>query len=282
MVGLAGAIAAGFCFVVLISYGLWGWFYWQEGGTGSKSFWRVFGWGAVSALVAWLLTLFTYPFGMVGWGCRGRISDQGEQPVLVLIHGVYHNKMAWWLFRFWLKRAGYSEVITWSYGSWNRDFWTLSRALATDLRQIGRQAGGRQVICLGHSMGGLLVRAALAQPDNWDPEAVKLAGVVTLGTPHQGSKLASLGWGGLARSLSFRGRLIAQLEALEHQNPSRLGRAVALVSPADNMVVPSTGLLPAVGQWEVRWTRPVSHIAMLYSPSVFRQVRGVLDDLNGV
>lgn len=274
MVEVLWAVLGGVCAVTGLTYALWGWWNRNSEWVSRQSVARLVLCGVVTALWAWPVTLLSYPFGLWKWRWNGRAAAPGASHWVVLVHGVYHNRSAWLIFARWLRRAGYRNVGTWSYWSWGPDFWALSRELAADLRRLHRESG-QGVVCIGHSMGGLLLRAALCELACTEQDTEVVKGVITLGAPHQGSRLAGLGWGRLARSLAFRGPLINALEDKEQQCPPRLRRVAAVVSPADNMVLPYKGLLPAAG-WKVHQAPPVSHIAMLYSPGVFRQVHGVL------
>jgi triacylglycerol esterase/lipase EstA (alpha/beta hydrolase family) len=112
-------------------------------------------------------------------------------------------------------------------------------------------------ILIGHSLGGLLSRAcaqSLGGP-------ARLAGVVTLGTPHKGSKLAALGLGRLAKSLIYRGPLIDKLDEGKRMAATP---CVALYSPIDNMVLPNQALQTTEAGWVHQETAPISHVAMLY------------------
>ena len=253
MIEILWIVFGGVLTVTGLTYALWGWWNRHEKCLAGQSVVRLVACGAVTALWAWPVTLMSYPFGLGKWRWHSREATSGASPWVVLVHGVYHNRSAWLFFARWLRLAGYRNVGTWSYWSWGTDFWALSRELAADLRRLHRESG-YGVVCIGHSMGGLLLRAALSELACTQEETEVAKAVITLGAPHQGSRLAGMGSGRLARSLAFRGRLITALEAQEQQCRPRLTRVAAVVSPADNMVVPYTGLLPGA-RWEVlaRW-----------------------------
>ena len=99
------------------------------------------------------------------------------------------------------------------------------------------------------------------------------ATVITLGTPHQGTKVAAFGIGKLALSLLYRGPLFVELERDSRRMPCP---AFAFFSPVDNLVIPTEGLKAPYPGWEHRETKPLSHVAMLYSPSTARAVIDLL------
>lgn len=110
---------------------------------------------------------------------------------------------------------------------------------------------------IGHSLGGLVCRAC-AQSRG---DTGRVAGVITLGAPHQGSEIAALGQGKLARRLIHRGPLIEELEKGE---PKPDIPCVAVYSPFDNMVLPNHALQISGAEWIHQETGPVSHVAMLW------------------
>lgn len=180
-----------------------------------------------------------------------------DMPPVLLVHGLYHNVTAWTLYRRWLMAAGFTRVYCHGYSSWHTEFGLLVDELDEAVRDLLAAHPGERPLLMGHSLGGLLIRGWLADAANQQ----LVAGAVTLGTPHQGSTLARLGAGRLARSLTFRGALIRELEATEA--PSDVP-CVALYSPIDNMVVPQEGLHVITPGWTLRTSPAVSHIWMLW------------------
>ena len=55
------------------------------------------------------------------------------------------------------------------------------------VEQLKQATGAAQVALVGHSMGGLVIRAWLSQHGSAD-----VAKIITFGTPHQGTRIA--GW----------------------------------------------------------------------------------------
>ncbi|EGY27186.1 PGAP1-like family protein [Desulfovibrio sp. A2] len=193
-------------------------------------------------------------------------------PPVLLVHGLYHNVTAWTLYRRWLRAAGFTRVYCHGYSSWRTDFGLLVDELDEAVRDLVAAHPGEKPLLMGHSLGGLLIRGWLADAANQK----LVAGAVTLGTPHQGSSLARLGAGSLARSLTFRGALIRNLEACEA--PAEVG-CVALYSPIDNMVVPQEGLHVTTPGWTLRTAPAVSHIWMLWDRNTARLAIDALREL---
>ncbi|HML53739.1 MAG TPA: alpha/beta fold hydrolase [Solidesulfovibrio magneticus] len=217
--------------------------------------------GLASALAAQAIMVAAYPLGPFykarrPSGRAGNSQDGDAAPVVVCLHGLYHNPSAFWRIRWAFGRAGISRVLILGYPSFRDDFETEAARLAARLRQL---MPPRAPVCfLGHSLGGLMARRLAAEPDFLG----RTRCLVTLGTPHQGSALARLAVGKLGRSLTPESNLFGWLNALPDPPGARL---VALASPVDNLVVPESGLVPDRPGWELELTAPVSHVAMLYA-----------------
>ena len=200
-----------------------------------------------------------------GHGLRPKPRHAPSQPPVVCIHGLYQNRRAWFFYQRWLRRAGFSNLYTWSYPSFGQDFDALSRALHRDLQELAQNSPERRIILIGHSLGGLLIKSVLT-----DPEAAEGIGlVVTLGTPHQGSVLAGLAVGRLGRSLQFKASLVTSLARLSQ--PSGPAK-VSIYPPLDNMVAPISGLRPVESGWQEIQTPPLGHISLLLHRQTARRV----------
>ena len=182
------------------------------------------------------------------------------RPLVVLVHGLFHNQGAWVLFRSRLHAEGFGTAC-FRYASWGAQWEETVDSLREYLSQILQE--DREVHLVGHSMGGLLLRCALA--DLPDP---RIRSLVTLGTPYGGSKLSPFALGSLGRNLGYMGDTVTKVAALP--TPEHV-RCLALHSPADNMVLPNSALRCGLKGWEERRTRPVSHVAMLHARDVFEE-----------
>jgi triacylglycerol lipase len=218
-------------------------------------------WGVLSTF----LVVVFYPLALVRTLWRPKPDAGSPGPAIVLIHGIYHNASGWLIFRHRLKRAGFANVYAISYSSFMTSFDKTLGKVERFVAQTSARLPGKPVVLIGHSMGGLLARALEQRSKN--PEAV--AAVITLGSPHRGSKLAVLGPGALAQSLRYKGPLF---DTLAQSSPASDCPRFALYSLLDNMVLPFDSLLPPAAGWTGIETGPVSHVSMLYSKPVFKKV----------
>lgn len=227
--------------------------------------------GIASSCASIVLVILFYPFGYLRRFLHSPFDPECALPPVILVHGLYHNSSAWTLYRLWLRQAGFKNVHTLNYSSFRRSFHDILKQLDDLARDVAGRFEGKPIVLIGHSLGGLLCRAYSERCDGAPIEAV-----VTLGTPHHGSKLAVLGIGRLAQSLAYRGPLITELE----QQPSRCAMPrLAIHSPLDNMVLPNDALHPTEPQWESRECPPMSHVAMLFHR---RSALGVIDRLKNL
>jgi triacylglycerol lipase len=152
------------------------------------------------------------------------------------------------------------------------DFWELAEQVRGVVREAAGLCGGEPIVLMGHSMGGLLVRAAIT-----DSETAKLVqAVVLLGAPNHGSKLSALAFGRLGRSLIHNGPLVTRLNAMK--TPPDLPK-LNLFSPLDNMVLPTSSLEISEPGWIQAETAPISHVSMLYHLPTVRLVLEFLDEV---
>lgn len=192
---------------------------------------------------------------------------------VVLIHGLWLSGWSLALQASRLRRCGY-EVHVFSWPTVWRDFRTNADTLEKFLRTLDAPT----IHLVGHSLGGVLIRALL----HYFP--VQRPGrIVTWGSPHQGS-LAAVSLARFAFGRWLLGASIAELlagEPARWQPPARvlgtlngdfpcgLGAVIAsLPRPHDGVVtVAESGLTPAADARTLR----VSHFGMLWSRAVVDQ-----------
>lgn len=191
---------------------------------------------------------------------RGKTPPRPDTPALVLVHGLYHNCSAWFVFKWRLRRAGFRNVYAFNFSSFHTDFFEIRRNLESYVQDVARAHGPGKVFVVGHSLGGLLCRSLLATPGGRQC----VAGATTWGAPHCGSKLAAVAVGQLGRSLEYQGPLIKTIEA-EDRRPDC--PCLNLYSPVDDFVLPAAGLLIRTPGWREVATEDMSHIAMLFHPA---------------
>ncbi|MBM3554437.1 MAG: alpha/beta fold hydrolase [Alphaproteobacteria bacterium] len=104
--------------------------------------------------------------------------------LVILLHGLARTGRSMRVLAGRLEAAGYRVAVI-DYPSRRHDFATLARAVRHRLETWTRRAakeGSKRVHFVGHSLGGLLLRATLDRP-----LALPFGRIVMLGTPNQGA-----------------------------------------------------------------------------------------------
>jgi triacylglycerol lipase len=176
---------------------------------------------------------------------------------VVLVHGIVDNRAAFTVIRRALQRRGFGRVTTLNYSPLTADVAAAAERLGRHVERICDQTGYDQVNIVGHSLGGIIARYYV-QRRGGDRRVRTL---VTLGSPHQGTRLARLLPLPVARQLRPGAQVIRELAA-----PTRARcRVVSVHSDRDEIVVPaSSGVLthPDLDVTNVA-VHGVGHLALL-------------------
>ena len=174
-----------------------------------------------------LLTLLLRP---LGWLPAFSLGRRPRRPPVILLHGLFQNRSSMFLLHWRLWAAGFDQVVSINLPAW-LDLDALTARVARAVEQARREAGATRVSLVGHSMGGLLARHYL----QFAGGAPRVAACVTLGTPHQGSKLAPFAVTRLGRALLPGSPLLNRLNSAPLPGEVHF---TAIYSRHDNMVVP--------------------------------------------
>lgn len=188
-------------------------------------------------------------------------------PVL-LVHGYMCNRAVWLPLAPRLAARGHVvEAVSLDPPFADLDAHATPLAAAVDA--LVERTGSPRVALVGHSMGGLAVRAYLRVHGT-----ARVARVVTLGTPHRGTMLASFGLGESARQMRRASDWLAELEASEPAATRALMTVV--LTHTDNIVVPQADQsLPGARTVEFSG---VGHLALVTDPRVGSVLEAELSD----
>lgn len=206
-------------------------------------------------------------------------TDLALNPTVVLVHGLWNPRWTLSPLARRLAKSGF-RPLPFAWDTTRAPFEESARALC---RFIEGQPEPLHLV--GHSLGGLLVRSLL----HHHPREVPPGRVVTLGSPHGGSRTARVA----ARFRTLRrmnGLAVAELVAgvpAGWPPPDRevgtvagtlslgLGRLFpGLEKPNDGVVTVEETQLPGAASRAVH----ISHTQLLFSPTVARLVAGFLED----
>jgi triacylglycerol lipase len=211
------------------------------------------------AVEAWFTLAYAISFlpgYLPSWRWAEHRAD-GNPPIL-LVHGFFLNRACMFAIYWRLRRAGFHQVYTVNLKPLFGPIESAAAHLAPRIRDIVAHHSNAQIHVVAHSMGGLVMRRAL----HVDPQ-LPVASVVTLGTPHQGSMMASFGISTAARQMRIGSGFLAGLPA-EPAVPF-----ISISSEMDNLVLPNEHA--AFGCRSIQLDR-IGHLSLLYSQRVFEAV----------
>lgn len=225
-------------------------------------------WWVESHIAVWVFS-WLQPFAWRRWPDTAvpGFATSGTRAV-VLVHGFVCNRGLWtpWLRE--LQRRGVpcaTVNLEPVFGSID-DYAPLIEAAVAR----ATAATGLPPLLVGHSMGGLAIRAWLrASGTNAAP---RVHHVVTLGTPHHGTWLARFSHLTNGRQMQVGGPWLRQLQADEAA--SAYPQFTCWYSNTDNIVFPaSTATLPGADN---RHIAGVPHVAMAFHPQVMAETLKLL------
>ncbi|HPP81943.1 MAG TPA: alpha/beta fold hydrolase [Rubrivivax sp.] len=186
---------------------------------------------------------------------RGRIG-------VLLVHGFFCNRGLW---NRWCERL-HSAGVPFVALNLEPAFDSIDEYIGLVEQGVAALEGctGSAPVVVAHSMGGLAVRRWYAE----QPDAERVAHVVTIGTPHHGTWLARLALAHNARQMRLHSRWLATLAAREPTQ--RHERFTCFYGHCDNIVFPpSTATLPGA---ENRHLAGTAHMAMADHPAPWAEL----------
>ncbi len=171
---------------------------------------------------------------------------------LILVHGYGCSRGAWWWLRQRLEAAGH-VVATVSLAPPNASIGKLEPQLHQRIEEVCAATGADRVVLVGHSMGGLVCRCYLTRHGN-----ARVAGMVTIASPHRGSEMARIALGQNARELEPGSRWLQD----QAREPVTVP-AVAICNRHDNYVMPPES--QSLEGAETIDLDGIGHLALLYS-----------------
>jgi pimeloyl-ACP methyl ester carboxylesterase len=182
---------------------------------------------------------------------------------VVLVHGFLCNRGFWLPWMAALRERGHAHVAVTlepAFGSIDDYTATIDAAV-----QRVQEATGMAPVVVGHSMGGLVVRAWLRSLPA-DSAAARVHRVITLGTPHGGTWAGRFSRSVNGQQMALGGEWVRQLQ--QEEPAARAARFTCWYSNCDNIVFPAgTAMLPGADN---RLVEGVAHMQMAFDPAVMR------------
>jgi len=230
-------------------------------------------WSITREVGASLLAYELYPLAMLGNSVPALpafwTKTQSHRRPILLIHGIFHNKSAFFFLKQKLALKGWHHFREVNLLTRVHGIARLAERVQREVDKLREEYETDQIDIVGHSMGGIVARYYLQ----------KLGGdgivknLVTLGTPHQGTVWSRYSILPHIRELRPSSPLLEELNQLPL--PQRT-RVVSVAGKLDVMMVPaSTACWPGARFIELNRT---GHAGLLFSKRVAQIITSHFDD----
>jgi triacylglycerol esterase/lipase EstA (alpha/beta hydrolase family) len=152
---------------------------------------------------------------------------------ILLVHGMADNRSVFALLRRGLLRRGFGRVHSINYSPLTNDVRAAAEQLAEQVEALATETGYERIHVVGHSMGGLIARYYVQRLGG----DARVHTLVTLGTPHQGTRVAHLWPSQLCRQLRPGSDLMLELD---QPAPHCRTRFVVYWSDLDQLMMPKS------------------------------------------
>lgn len=191
-----------------------------------------------------------------------KVKPDDDRPPVLLLHGFFCNSGFWWILRRQLFRASYDNVFTQTLEPVFGDIEHLTEQVAGKIEAICAATHAKQVIIVGHSMGGLAARAYLRR---YGP--ARVLKLIAVGTPHHGTAHARAAFwlGENLRQMRYKSAWLAELNSQSPPVP-----ITNIYSYHDNIVAPQDSATLA-GAKNIGLAG-IGHLEMAIAPAVRRLI----------
>lgn len=211
-------------------------------------------------------TMFSSTWTMAFHRFTKRLPENAEGLPVLLIHGYGCNSGYWYPMS---KALTAAKIIHYAVDLEPilHDIDGYVALIDRAVKTVCEETGHKQIVIVGHSMGGLAARAYLR-----DHGCEHIAKIITLGTPHQGTGLANFGAGPNSRQMRWTGKVATGTpsEWLRKLAGSESGATrsliVSIYSHHDNIVSPQTSA-HLEGATNIEFNG-IGHVALGFHPAV--------------
>jgi hypothetical protein len=212
------------------------------------------------------------PLPAPGGSAAQQLPVEAKPPV-VLLHGFIDNRSVFVLLRRSLAQHGRQRVESLNYSPLTCDIRTAAELLGRHIEEICERTGSKRVDVVGHSLGGLIARYYVQRLGG----DLRVRTLVTLGTPHAGTRVAPLANAHpIVRQMRPGSELI---EELSRPAPGCRTYFVSFWSDLDHLMDPLESACvehPDLKAENVR-VSGIGHLALPVHPAVASGIRQALD-----
>lgn len=140
--------------------------------------------------VANFVAINAYPLGLLEASFEASPHPHyahNENPIL-LVHGILHNHSAFIRLQKELRKLGWHNIFTVNYKTSSGSIHRMAGDIENKVLEILEHTGAQQVDIVAHSLGGLVARHCMCNGE----ARGKIRKLITLGTPHQGTRRSKL------------------------------------------------------------------------------------------
>lgn len=215
-----------------------------------------------------LIFLLRQPWSSQGPGILPATGTGSQVPV-VLVHGYLCNHRVWDTVASGLRARGHT-VLPLNLEPLFTSIDKYARTIEVAVMELCQHTGSSQIALVGHSMGGLAIRAWMRASG-----VQRVARVLTLGTPHVGTQIAPSTRSHNGIQMGWQSTWLAELAASETDDVR--SRIRIAITPQDNIVYPQrsqvlTGVEPTVFEG-------IGHLQMCLDGAVLNWMNTQLDGL---
>ncbi len=194
---------------------------------------------------------------------------------IILIHGVVDNRSVFAVLRRALRRRGFGRTATVNYSPLSDDIRTVAKRLADAIEEIVHETGYERVHVVGHSMGGLIGRYYVQRMGG----DARVHTLVTLGSPHAGTRPASWVPHPIARQMRPESDVLAELNQPVGRCRTRF---ISVWSDLDLMISPKRSARMTHQDLNIRnvFVPGVGHMSLPVDGRVVHEICTTLAHLN--
>lgn len=164
---------------------------------------------SVKETAAFFITSITNPINGIQFNPEPLApGQQTEKTPILCVNGYLHNSSAWHFMREKLEKEGAGPIYTISVGNPVESIKNKANRVKKLAEKIAKETGRNDLVLIGHSMGGLV---SSEYASNLAPENT-VKGIITLGSPLQGTHIAKIGIGQAAREMGKKSSFVKQLQ----------------------------------------------------------------------
>lgn len=213
-------------------------------------------------LLGILAVIATFPIRYF-WNDQ-RVSRSGNGKPILLVHGYLNNGSVWFIQKRWLEAAGLGPIYTINLWHPFCSIQQYAKQVQKKAEQIANDTKQKELILIGHSMGGLV--SCLYATQHAPPQTV--TDVITIGSPLAGTHMALLGLGSNAKEMRRESELVKQVQTAIPTCATT--RFYHVATKVDQLIIPFQSAL--IGEQAERQfiLEDVGHVGLVYSKRVAR------------